>query len=50
MMVNECCHFLFRPPFMPQWIDTLPSEQRQLKREMVEKYGSPNVFEEFNPQ
>eukprot|EP00770_Monocercomonoides_exilis_P005456 MONOS_5428.1-p1 / transcript=MONOS_5428.1 / gene=MONOS_5428 / organism=Monocercomonoides_exilis_PA203 / gene_product=unspecified product / transcript_product=unspecified product / location=Mono_scaffold00157:94220-94774(+) / protein_length=102 / sequence_SO=supercontig / SO=protein_coding / is_pseudo=false len=35
---------------VPGWIKDLPDpEQRRRKTEYVQKYGSPNVYEEFEP-
>jgi hypothetical protein len=34
---------------IPAWINTLPPEIRQLKIDMIHKYGSPNVFSQFEP-
>ncbi len=35
---------------VPDWVKGLPERERKAKREMIEKYGSPNVFSQFDPQ
>lgn len=34
---------------VPSWVYSLPEPERDRKIAMVKKYGSPNVFSEFNP-
>jgi len=34
---------------VPSWVYDLPSPQRELKIAYIQKYGSPNVFSQFEP-
>jgi len=34
---------------IPPWVNSLPKAEREKKIAMIEKYGSPNVFSEFQP-
>ncbi|BFU22110.1 hypothetical protein EHI8A_175460 [Entamoeba histolytica HM-1:IMSS-B] len=46
---------LFTSPFRdtnytcPSWVDTLPEEEKNKKKKYCDSYGSPNVFEGFDP-
>eukprot|EP00518_Triparma_eleuthera_P022885 CAMPEP_0197551080 /NCGR_PEP_ID=MMETSP1320-20131121/4458_1 /TAXON_ID=91990 /ORGANISM="Bolidomonas sp., Strain RCC2347" /LENGTH=590 /DNA_ID=CAMNT_0043111525 /DNA_START=109 /DNA_END=1888 /DNA_ORIENTATION=+ len=35
--------------YVPSWIYNLPEDQQQQKIELIKQYGSPNVFEGFEP-
>ena len=41
--------FIMRPQKIPPWVYTLPLLQRWRKIYMISKYGSPNVFGEYEP-
>jgi hypothetical protein len=34
---------------IPPWVNALPKSERERKIAMIQKYGSPNVFSEFQP-
>eukprot|EP00698_Gefionella_okellyi_P025461 TRINITY_DN933_c0_g1_i2.p3 TRINITY_DN933_c0_g1~~TRINITY_DN933_c0_g1_i2.p3 ORF type:complete len:120 (-),score=28.59 TRINITY_DN933_c0_g1_i2:213-572(-) len=48
-LVNET--FLFAVPNqpIPPWVLQLPEPERSLKIAMIKRYGSPNVFSQFQP-
>ena len=48
-IVDELNQFIKRPPTIPDWVWTLPEPQRSRKLEMIRRYGSPNVYSEFQP-
>ena len=48
-IVDELNKFIKRPPTIPDWVWTLPEPQRSRKLEMIRRYGSPNVYSEFQP-
>lgn len=48
-IVDAMAEFISRPPPVPDWIYQLPEPERTRKMGMVERYGSPNVFGEFEP-
>ncbi len=35
---------------IPSWVYKLPEPERSEKIAMIKKYGSPNVFDQFQPQ
>ena len=35
---------------VPEWVYNLPEPERSERIKLVEKYGSPGVFQYFNPQ
>ena len=43
-IVNATFKFVTLPQPIPKWVYSLPEPERSEKIEMVEKYGSPNVF------
>ena len=48
-IVDELSKFIKRPPIIPDWVWTLPEPQRSSKLDMIQRYGSPNVYSEFQP-
>ena len=48
-IVDELSRFIKRPPTIPDWVWTLPEPQRSRKLDMIRRYGSPNVYSEFQP-
>lgn len=49
-ITNETAEYHSSSYVCPSWIDELPDEAtRMRKKEYCKKYGSPNVFEEFDP-
>mmetsp|Transcript_26599 Transcript_26599/g.57718 ORF Transcript_26599/g.57718 Transcript_26599/m.57718 type:complete len:264 (+) Transcript_26599:101-892(+) len=48
-IVDATYKFIKRPPTIPDWIWSLPEPQRSRKLNMIKRYGSPNVYEEFEP-
>ena len=48
-IVDGLNKFIKRPPTIPDWVWTLPEPQRSRKLEMIRRYGSPNVYSEFQP-
>jgi len=48
-VVDELYTFIKRPPIIPDWVRTLPEPQRSRKLDMIQRYGSPNVYSEFQP-
>lgn len=48
-IVDATSRYIRRPPTIPDWIWNLPEPQRSRKLDMIRKYGSPNVYEEFDP-
>ena len=48
-VVDQLVKFIKRPPTIPDWVWTLPEPQRSHKLDMIQGYGSPNVFQEFQP-
>ena len=48
-IVDQLSKYIKRPPIIPDWVWTLPEPQRSRKLEMIQRYGSPNVYSEFQP-
>lgn len=48
-IVDAMSQYIKRPPTIPDWIWNLPEPQRSQKLDMIQRYGSPNVYEEFEP-
>ena len=48
-IVDELYKFIKRPPIVPEWVWALPEPQRIRKLKMIQRYGSPNVMDEFEP-
>ena len=48
-MVETLQVYIHRPPPIPEWIYSLPLEERRRALQLVKKYGSPNVFARFQP-
>lgn len=46
LALNEYVH---RPPPVPDWVYALPRKARQRALELIERYGSPNVLDRFQP-
>ena len=49
-VVNNTHDLIIPNQPVPSWIKDLSPEEARLKEEMVKKYGSPNVFSQFQPQ
>lgn len=49
-LVNATMQYIVPNQPIPSWINTLPEPLREEKIAMIEKYGSPNVFTQFQPQ
>jgi len=45
----ELCKYRNVDQEVPDWVYTLPEPQRSERIQMVRKYGSPNVFQYFDP-
>ena len=48
-IVDQLAKFFKQPPIIPDWVWTLPEPQRSRKLEMIQRYGSPNVYDQFQP-
>lgn len=48
-VVNATMQYIRRPPVIPDWIHSLPEPERKKLFERIQKFGSPNVHEGFNP-
>ena len=48
-IVDQMAKLIKRPPTIPDWVWTLPEPQRSRKLEAIQRWGSPNVFSEFQP-
>jgi hypothetical protein len=48
-VVNATSKFVAPNQPIPAWVQALPEPLRSLKISYIQKYGSPNVFEQFNP-
>lgn len=49
MVVLAVSKYVHRPPPVPDWIYALPRKERQRALELIERYGSPNVLDRFQP-
>eukprot|EP01112_Ceratiomyxa_fruticulosa_P008017 TRINITY_DN2079_c0_g2_i1.p1 TRINITY_DN2079_c0_g2~~TRINITY_DN2079_c0_g2_i1.p1 ORF type:complete len:271 (+),score=53.60 TRINITY_DN2079_c0_g2_i1:70-813(+) len=49
LIVNATYLFITPNQTVPSWVYSLPEPERSEKIEMVKKYGSPNVFSQFQP-
>jgi 2'-5' RNA ligase len=41
--------YVHRPPPVPDWVYSLPRKERRRALELIERYGSPNVLDQFQP-
>mmetsp|Transcript_23825 Transcript_23825/g.49638 ORF Transcript_23825/g.49638 Transcript_23825/m.49638 type:complete len:264 (-) Transcript_23825:27-818(-) len=50
-LVNATCEFIDpkAKEYVPGWVYDLPDEERDMKIDLIHKYGSPNVFGGFQP-
>ena len=49
-IVESTMSFVKFPATIPDWVNAIPDpETREMKIKMIETYGSPNVFEGFEP-
>ncbi|EGG15377.1 hypothetical protein DFA_10211 [Cavenderia fasciculata] len=49
LVVNTTYQYIVPNQPIPDWVLQLPEPLRTLKIDMIEKYGSPNVFSQFQP-
>lgn len=48
-VVNACWRYAKANQPIPVWVLQLPQKEREAKIAMIRKYGSPNVFSQFEP-
>lgn len=48
-VVRSCRQYITTNQTVPDWVYDLPEPNRSTKINYVHKYGSPNVFDEFDP-
>jgi 2'-5' RNA ligase len=41
--------YVHRPPRVPDWVYSLPRKERRRALELIDRYGSPNVMDRFQP-
>jgi hypothetical protein len=41
--------YVHRPPPVPDWVYSLPLKERRRALELIERFGSPNVLDRFQP-
>ncbi|EFA80786.1 hypothetical protein PPL_06372 [Heterostelium album PN500] len=49
LIVNTTCKYIVPNQPIPSWVYELPEPVRTEKIDMITKYGSPNVFSQFQP-
>lgn len=49
LIVEALKGHIHQPPPVPEWVYSLPPEQQRRALALIQKYGSPNVFERFQP-
>ncbi len=49
IIVRRTHHLALANQTAPAWLLLLPEPQRSMKMEMLDRYGSPNVFTQFDP-
>ena len=49
ILVAQTHHLALPNQTAPEWIESLPEPQRSVKKSMLHRFGSPNVFSQFEP-